>query len=122
MVVNEICRVGLISPCVPAPDHVGVPLIRFPPEVVVGMQACTLSPESIHIGFRIFIGVDDLHFVGIIPDRKNIIELILKHVDSGEIMLSRDNKKIEDHNEIRKEFETFLEPTLTKFVANALLV
>lgn len=55
-------------------------------------------------------------------DRKNIIELIIKHMDSGEIVLSRDDKKIEDHDEIRKELEAFLEPTLAKFVANAFLV
>jgi methyltransferase-like protein/cyclopropane fatty-acyl-phospholipid synthase-like methyltransferase len=55
-------------------------------------------------------------------DKKSIIELIIKHVDSGEIVLSREDKKIEEHNEMRKEFEAILEPTLVKFVANAILV
>ncbi len=55
-------------------------------------------------------------------DKKQIIESIIKHVDAGEMTLSRDGKKIEDHNEIYKEFEAFLAPTLEKFVANAFLV
>jgi methyltransferase-like protein/cyclopropane fatty-acyl-phospholipid synthase-like methyltransferase len=55
-------------------------------------------------------------------NKQQIVELMIKHVDSGEMTLSRDGKKVEDHKEIVKEFEAFLVPTLAKFVANAFLV
>ena len=55
-------------------------------------------------------------------DKQQIVELMIKHVDSGEMTLSRDGKKVEDHKEIVNEFEAFLVPTLAKFVVNAFLV
>jgi methyltransferase-like protein len=55
-------------------------------------------------------------------DNKQIIESVMQHVNSGEMTLSRDGKKIENIDEVRKELETFLQPTLTRFVTNALLI
>jgi methyltransferase-like protein/cyclopropane fatty-acyl-phospholipid synthase-like methyltransferase len=55
-------------------------------------------------------------------DHKQIIESVMQHVTSGEMTLSRDGNKIENNDEISKELAAFLQPTLTKFVANALLI
>jgi methyltransferase-like protein/trans-aconitate methyltransferase len=55
-------------------------------------------------------------------EKSDIIDSVMQHVTSGEITLSRDGKKIEDVNEIRKEFESYLEPTIARFITNALLV
>ncbi len=55
-------------------------------------------------------------------DHKQIIELVMQHVTSGEMTLSRDGNKIENIDEVNKELTSFLPPTLTKFVANALLI
>lgn len=55
-------------------------------------------------------------------DHKQIIESVMQHVTSGEMTLSRDGNKIENIDEINKELASFLQPTLTKFVANALLI
>jgi methyltransferase-like protein len=55
-------------------------------------------------------------------DNKQIIESVMQHVNSGEMTLSRDGKKIENIDEVSKELETFLQPTLTRLVTNALLI
>ncbi len=55
-------------------------------------------------------------------DHKQIIKSVMQHVTSGEMTLSRDGNKIENIDEISKELETFLQPTLTKFVTSAFLV
>ncbi len=51
-----------------------------------------------------------------------IIDNVMEHVNKGELNISRDGKKIEDGDEIKKELNNLLDSTITKFAANSLLV
>ncbi len=55
-------------------------------------------------------------------DKKAIIDAVMNHVASGEIVLNKEGKKIEDKEEVRKELEVLFAPMIEKFAANALLV
>lgn len=55
-------------------------------------------------------------------NHKQIVESVMQHVTSGEMTLSSDGNKIENIDEVSKELASFLQPTLTKFAANALLI
>jgi methyltransferase-like protein len=55
-------------------------------------------------------------------EKSKILESVLQHVNKGELVLSREGQKIENLDEINKELSDFLESTITKAAANALLV
>lgn len=55
-------------------------------------------------------------------DKNAILNLVIKHVESGELVLNRDDKKIEDIATIKEELSKFLDPTLEKMAQNGILV
>ena len=53
---------------------------------------------------------------------KIIQKVIENHINNGDITLTRDNKKIDDKTEIKKELELFMNQTLERLLKNCLFV
>ncbi|WPY00209.1 Methyltransferase domain protein [Candidatus Trichorickettsia mobilis] len=54
--------------------------------------------------------------------KQEIVDAVMPHVTAGELVLSREGKKIEDHEELVKELTNCLNVALNKAAANALLI
>ncbi len=55
-------------------------------------------------------------------DSKKLLENIVKHVEKGDLTLSKDNVKIENPEDIKKELSAVIEQLKTKLATSALLI
>ena len=55
-------------------------------------------------------------------DKNQLLELIMKHINNGDLTLNKDGKKIENLKEIQKEMVGFLDMAISKAAVGALLV
>ena len=55
-------------------------------------------------------------------DKNQLLEYIMQHISNGDLILNKEDKKIEDLKEIRKEMLKFLDLAINKAAVSALLI